>query len=37
MKDINGRLLRGNEVRKRRTEYFEEFLNVAYRKIERQI
>ena len=27
-KDINGRLLRGNEERKRWTEYFEELLNV---------
>ena len=26
--DVNGRLLRGNEVRKRWAEYFEELLNV---------
>ena len=28
VKDVNGRLLRGNEARKRWTEYFEELLNV---------
>ena len=28
VKDVNGRLLRGNEARKRWAEYFEEFLNV---------
>ena len=28
VKDVNGRLLRGNEVRKRWAEYFEELLNV---------
>ena len=28
VKDINGRLLRGNEARKRWAEYFEELLNV---------
>ena len=28
VKDINGRLLRGNETRKRLAEYFEELLNV---------
>ena len=28
VKDINGRLLRGNEVKKRRSEYFEKLLNV---------
>ena len=28
VKDVNGWLLRGNEVRKRWAEYFEEFLNV---------
>ena len=28
VKDINGRLLRGNKARKRWTEYFEELLNV---------
>ena len=27
VKDVNGRLLRGNEARKRWTEYFEELLN----------
>ena len=28
VKDVNGRLLRGNEARKRWAEYFEELLNV---------
>ena len=28
MKDVNGRLLSGNEARKRWAEYFEELLNV---------
>ena len=28
VKDVNGRLLEGNEVRKRWAEYFEELLNV---------
>ena len=28
VKDVNGRLLNGNEVRKRWAEYFEELLNV---------
>ena len=28
VKDVNGRLLRGSEVRKRWAEYFEELLNV---------
>ena len=28
VKDVNGRLLRGNEARKRWVEYFEELLNV---------
>ena len=28
MKDVNGRLLRGSEARKRWAEYFEELLNV---------
>ena len=28
IKDVNGRLLRGNEARKRWAEYFEELLNV---------
>ena len=28
VKDVNGRLLRGNETRKRWAEYFEELLNV---------
>ena len=28
VQDVNGRLLRGNEVRKRWAEYFEELLNV---------
>ena len=28
VKDVNGRLFRGNEVRKRWAEYFEELLNV---------
>ena len=28
MKDVNGRLLKGNEARKRWAEYFEELLNV---------
>ena len=28
LKDVNGRLLNGNEVRKRWAEYFEELLNV---------
>ena len=35
VKDVNGRLLRGSEARKRWAEYFEELLNVQ--KIERQI
>ena len=28
VKDVNGRLLKGNKVRKRSAEYFEELLNV---------
>ena len=28
VKDVNGRLLRGSEARKRWAEYFEELLNV---------
>ena len=28
VKDVNGRLLRGNDVRKRWAEYFEELVNV---------
>ena len=28
VKDVNGRLLRGNEARKRWAEYFEKLLNV---------
>ena len=28
VKDVNGRLLKGNETRKRWAEYFEELLNV---------
>ena len=28
VKDVNGRLSRGNEARKRWAEYFEELLNV---------
>ena len=28
VRDVNGRLLRGNEARKRWAEYFEELLNV---------
>ena len=28
VKDVNGRLLKGNEARKRWVEYFEELLNV---------
>ena len=28
IKDVNGRLLRGNEAKKRWAEYFEELLNV---------
>ena len=31
VKDVIGRLLKGNEVRKRQAEYFEELLNVQNR------